>query len=108
MVKLIDKLAGAVYFMSLNQISRSYQMYLHPDDKQKCTFNAHSGHFQCKRVAFGLRCAPSSFQCLMQTVLAWLQPFKNVSYIDDIIVTSCTFEEYLERFVMVFDKLTFV
>ncbi len=49
-------------------------------------------------MPFGLCNAPSTFQRLMQTVLAGIDGKSCFVYIDDILVCSRTFEEHLEHF----------
>ncbi len=48
-------------------------------------------------MPFGLCNVPSTFQRLMQTVLAGIDGKSCFVYIDDILVCSRTFEEHLEH-----------
>ena len=56
-------------------------------------------------MPFGLCNAPSTFQHLMQTVLACLEGKSCFVYIDDILVCSRTFEEHLQHLRLVFERL---
>ena len=65
------------------------------------------GHFQFKRMPFGLRNAPAVFQRLMSRVFGSLQPEKVQVYIDDAIIPSENFEEGLENLRKVFNALRY-
>ena len=56
-------------------------------------------------MPFGLINAPTTFQRLMECVLAGLTGEQCLIYIDDIIVFSSTFQEHLDRLERVFLKL---
>ena len=56
-------------------------------------------------MPFGLTNAPATFQRLMECVLAGLTFEQCLIYIDDIIVFSATFPQYLERLRTVFEHL---
>ena len=53
-------------------------------------------------MPFGLTCAPSVFQRLMDMVLAGLSYETCLVYLDDVIVFGSTFEELLHRTEVVF------
>jgi len=56
-------------------------------------------------MPFGLTCAPSVFQRLMDVVLCGLSYHECLVYLDDIIVFGKTFDEQLTRLGDVFDRL---
>ena len=56
-------------------------------------------------MPFGLVNAPSTFQRLMETVLAGLSGDRCIVYIDDIIVPGSTFQEHLDNLRAVLDRL---
>jgi len=56
-------------------------------------------------MPFGLTCAPSVFQRLMDLVLCGLSYDICMVYLDDIIVFSSDFATHLERLATVFDRL---
>lgn len=104
--EMIDSLSGAKFFSTLDLTSGFYQMKLHPDDTAKTGFSTSSNHFEWKRVPFGLKNAPGSFQRLMSIILGDLSPLQIGIYIDDIVIASKTLQEHLEKLKLVFDKLT--
>ena len=56
-------------------------------------------------MPFGLTCAPSVFQQLMDIVLCGLSYSSCLVYLDDVIVFGSSFEEQLARLGQVFDRL---
>jgi len=56
-------------------------------------------------MPFGLTCAPSVFQWLMDVVLCGLSYQACLVYLDDVIVFGRTFDEQLSRLSEVFDRL---
>ena len=100
--ELIDNLAGATYFSTLDLTSGFYQLSLHPDDYEKTAFSTPEGHWEWTRTPFGLKNAPASFQRLMSLVLSGISGI----YIDDVIVASRSFEEHLVKLREIFDRLS--
>jgi len=56
-------------------------------------------------MPFGLTCAPSVFQRLMDLVLHGLAYETFLVYLDDIIIFGRSFEEHLQRLGTVFERL---
>ena len=65
------------------------------DAKQATAFSTGSGLWQFKHMPFGLCNAPATFQKLMNMVLAGFGIERVMTYLDDILVISQTFEEHL-------------
>jgi hypothetical protein len=78
---------------------------MHPDSQPKTGFIVESGLYEYKRLPFGLRNAPSSFQRMMDSVLRGLKPTQCLVYLDDVIIFSEGIEQHAERLRRVFDKL---
>lgn len=68
-----------------------------PADIEKTAFTTEGGHFEYRRMAFGLVNAPATFQRLMDRVLAELKGVGCFVYLDDVIVYSTTIEEHCDR-----------
>ncbi|KAL0894100.1 hypothetical protein ABMA27_014144 [Loxostege sticticalis] len=66
---LIDKLKGCKYYTSLDLKSGYYQINVHKDSIAKTAFITPDGHYEFRRMPFGLCNGPSVFQRLMNTVL---------------------------------------
>src|SRR6218665_2283688 len=93
------------YFSALDMKSGYWQIPLTPRGSQCTGFVTHSGSYCFKRLAFGLRNAPSSFQRLMQAVFRDELNQYVLCYLDDILVFSRSFEDHLKHLQSVFDRL---
>ena len=102
---ILDTLGRARYFSTLDLSTGYWQIPVHPADREKTAFTTHCGLFEFNRMPFGLCNAPSTFQRLMQTVLAGLDGKCCFVYIDDILVCSRTFKEHVKHLKLVFDRL---
>ena len=102
---LLDTLEGAQFYSCLDLCSGYWQMHLDPRDRHKTAFCTEVGLFQWNRLPQGLRNAASSFQRLLEIVLAGLKDFNINTYIDDLIIASKTFEEHIEKLDLVFTRL---
>ena len=101
----MDALANAKLFSSIDLISGYWQIELDPSDKEKSAFTTSCGLYEFNVMPFGLCGAPSTFQRLMETVLAGLQWEICLVYLDDVIIFSDTFEEHLLRLEGVFTRI---
>jgi len=102
---LLDNLAGAKHFTSLDLTSGYHQIGLNPSDWEKTAFNTHIGKFEWRVLPFGLCNAPAIFQATMNRVFAGqLNRFVCV-YLDDILVYSRTEAEHIKHLRIVLDVL---
>ena len=96
---------GAVWFSTLDLRSGYHNIPIKESDKDKTAFITRRGCFRYKVMPFGLTCAPSVFQRLMDLVLCGLTYETCLVYLDDIIVFSRDFDSHIERLRQVFDRL---
>ncbi|GBN89969.1 Retrovirus-related Pol polyprotein from transposon 297 [Araneus ventricosus] len=90
-------------FMSIIDLKSEYrQINVHPADRDKTAFVCPFGTFRYKRMPFGLRNAPATFQMLMDMLYRNLPA---MAYLDDIIVLSSIFDQHLLDLETVFLKL---
>ena len=81
-----NNVAGSHVFSTLDLVKGYYQVEMFPDDIPKTAIITPFGLFEFVKMPFGLRNAGSTFQRMMDRVLAGL-PFIFV-YLDDILVAS--------------------
>ncbi|XP_044261172.1 uncharacterized protein LOC123009115 [Tribolium madens] len=90
----------------MDMASGYFQVELHPDDREKSAFSTPTGHYEFKRMAMGLRNAPSTWQRLMYSVFSGLVGLECLVYLDDVIVFSTSdVKEHLQRLRDVFDRM---
>ncbi|KER20294.1 hypothetical protein T265_11124 [Opisthorchis viverrini] len=93
----IDAVAGSKWFSNLDLASGYWQVEVHPKDRCKTAFAVPSGLYEFETMPLCLANAPTTFQRLMQTVLAGLVPKCCLIYLDDIIVHDRTIDEHNGR-----------
>ena len=92
---IFDAMHGAKLFTTLDLQQAYHQVRLKEADIPKTAFVTHMGQFEYRVLCFGLTNAPSTFQALMNRILA---PYINkfcVVYLDDIMIYSKSPEEHL-------------
>ena len=101
----LDMLSKSKFFSTLDLASGFWQVEMEPSSRRKTAFVTHSGLYEFGVMPFGLVNAPSTFQRLMESVLAGLSGEKCIVYIDDILVPGATWEEHLQKLQQVFQRL---
>ena len=92
---VFDRIAGAKYFSSLDLMSGYWQVPVAEADTCKTAFVTPDGLYEFVRLPFGLNNVPSTFQRLMDRVLARLKWEMCLVYLD--VVFGKSFEEHQER-----------
>ena len=98
MPNLLDSiygLRGIKYITSLDLVRAYHQIPLDEDSRPLTAFSTPRGHWQWKRLSFGLTNAPSSFQREIQATLSAFPSNRVIAYLDDILVMSESFEEHI-------------
>jgi len=96
---------GAVWFSTLDLRFGYHNILISEADRDKTAFITRRGCFRYKVMPFGLTCAPSVFQRLMDLVLCELTYETCLVYLDDIIVFSRDFDSHVERLREIFSRL---
>ena len=105
MDECIEALGGNKYFIALDLESGYWQIAMDEYSKDKTAFISSLGLFQFKVMSFGLCNAPATFQRLMDQMLDGLKFKKCLVYIDDIVIFGKTFQETLDNFKEVLERI---
>lgn len=88
--EILDQLGRAKYFSCLDLISGFHQIELNESSRDVTSFTTDKGIFRFKRLPYGLKIAPNSFQRMMSLAFAGLSPTKAFLYMDDLVVIGCS------------------
>lgn len=83
------------YMTSLDLKAGYWQVKIRSEDEIKTGFITPFGIYKFKRMPFGLRNAPATFQRLIDRFRVKLEHIKILAYLDDIIIFSETYEKHL-------------
>ncbi|KAL6420931.1 hypothetical protein ACFW04_013610 [Cataglyphis niger] len=102
---ILDQLGSAKYFSVLDLASGFHQIPMASKDAPKTAFSTPYGHYQFKRMPFGLKNAPATFQRLMDNVLSGLQGNELFVYMDDIVIYARSLKEHEVKFNKLMERL---
>lgn len=97
-VDILDQLGSAKYFSILDLASGFHQIPISKNDVPKTAFSTPYGHYHFKRMLFGLKNAPATFQRLMDNILSGLQGNEMFVYMDDIVIYVKSLREHEIKF----------
>ena len=90
---------------TLDLASGYWSVPIREEDKQKTAFITHKGLYEYNIMPYGLSNAPAVFSRLMDAVTAGLKWQSVLTFIDDILVYSKTFDDHLVHLVKLFERL---
>ncbi|PFX15936.1 Transposon Ty3-G Gag-Pol polyprotein [Stylophora pistillata] len=93
---MIDSLAGAKFFSTLDFISAYHEFEIHPDDREKTPFSTKKGHWQLKQVPFGLCNAAPFFVRQIARLLTGMTWEELLAFFDDVLLFNPTFAKHCE------------
>jgi hypothetical protein len=90
----LDSLGGGRYFTNLDANCGYWQIGVAPADRDKTTFTSNRCLYRFKRMLFGLVSALATFQRTIDVVLNTFKFQCALTYLDDIVIYSATFEQH--------------
>ena len=103
----LDSLNGPCIFTLIDLKSGYWQVELDEESIPLTTFTVGLlGFYECVWMPFGLTNAPATFQRLMKCCLGDLHLNWHIIYLDNVIVSSKSPKEHIERLAAVFDKIS--
>ena len=93
------------FITTLDLSHEFHQIGVEPDSSKFIAFNTCFGTFKYLRLPMGLKTSPNTMQLLMDKVLKGLTFKSCLSYLDDLIITSSTFQNHLSEVSEVFSRL---
>ena len=105
--QILDCLEGTGFYSSLDVAAGYWQVPLTESANPKTAFSTpDGGHYEYKRLPFGLCNAPATFQRLMnQLFKEELYDFVTI-FLDDFLIYSQNLEEHLQHLKIVMERLT--
>lgn len=101
---VLDSLAGASVFSTLDAASGYHQVPMDPDSMDKTGFVTPQGTYEFKVMPFGLTSAPATYQRMMANLMGEYVGQFTMVFIDDVIVYSRNMEEHQEHLRLVLEK----
>jgi hypothetical protein len=103
--EMLDSLAGAKYFSTLDLMSGYWQVEMNLSDREKTAFITRYGIYEFNVMPFGLCNAPATFQRLMNYIYQGIAYKYVVVYLDDTNIFSKTFDDHLKHLHEVFTRI---
>jgi hypothetical protein len=81
-----------------------HQIEVAEEDRAITAFSTKEGHWEYKRLPFGLKTAPATFQRMMNTVLSGLTGSRCYVFLDDVVLYARSLAEHDIKMREVFDR----
>jgi len=92
--EILDDLRDNTYFSILDARAAYWSITVAPEDREKTAFSDGSRLWQFRRMPFGLKTAPATFQRIINMVLSPVLGRHTLAYLDDVIIFSKDFEQH--------------
>ena len=99
-------LGNSKIFSTIDLASGFFQVELDENSRDYTAFLTHLGQYRYRVMPMGLSGSPSTFQALMNSVLAGLPPDEVRCYLDDICISTETVSRHLELLQLVLDRIS--
>jgi hypothetical protein len=103
--KTLDRLVGAAYYTKLDLKDTYYRIRIKAGDEWKTAFRTRYGHFEYLVIPFRLANAPITFQAYINQALQGYFNTIYVVYLDDILIYSASYDQYIVDVRMVLERL---
>lgn len=101
----LGKMNGCQIFSTLDVEAAFHQIKLRDTDKEKTAFTLNNRKFHFKRMQFGLKGSPITWQLYLTSILSVLT-FNNImAYMDDILTYSKTVDGHTQSLIKIFECL---
>lgn len=101
----ITNLSGNTFFITLDLASGYYQIPVASESRPLTAFVTPDGHYEFKRMPFGLANAPAVFQKMINKILGSRRFSSALAYMDDLLIPSRSIEQGFERLEEVLELL---
>ncbi len=102
---ILESINDAKYFSHFDLVKGYWQIPLDDEAIEKTAFSTTNGHYQFRRLPFGLTNAPATFQRAMDVILTGLAWTDCLVYLDDVVIFASTLEEHRDRLDRVLTRL---
>ena len=103
--EILDQVGQSKYFSCIDMVMGYRQLEMAEEDRAKTAFSTKEGHWEYKRLPFGLKTAPATFQRTMNVVLSGLTGSHCFIFLDDIVVYAKSLADHDANIRQVFDRL---
>jgi hypothetical protein len=93
--EILNRLNGAVIYTKLDLKNTYYKIRIRKRDKWKTIFRIRYSHFEYKIILFSFINAPATFHAYINKALAGFIDINYVAYLNDILIYSSIYTEYL-------------
>jgi hypothetical protein len=83
-----------------------HQIEMAEEDRAKTAFSTKEGHWEYKRLTFGLKTAPATFHRMMNMVRSGLTGSRCFLFLDDVVVYAKSLADHDAKIRQMFDRLT--
>lgn len=90
----LDQLGKSKYFSCIDMVMRYHQIKAAEQDRAITAFSTKKGIWEYKRLPFGLKTAPATFQRMMNVALSGLTGSRYFVFLDDIVVYVRSLDEH--------------
>jgi hypothetical protein len=103
--EILDQLGQSKYFSCKYMVMGYHQIEVAEQDRAVTAFSTKEGHWEYKRLPFGLKTTPATFQRMMNAVLSGLTGSRCFLYLDDVVVYARSLTEHYIKLREIFARI---